>query len=148
MCGQVTDSNTAKRRCVEWQGHVLLDKLLYVALNSSPGHSNSSATKVTTEEAETIEEELKKEYDAIQTAKRDLMGNERGQMGKIMYIEKLKQKLSSNIDQLREMETKTLSLKRRDIKNMVKEYNKKLNWYEDTKTGQRQGKSEETSAAR
>lgn len=69
-------------------------------------------------------------------------------MGKIMYIEKLKQKLSSNIDQLREMETKTLSLKRRDIKNMVKEYNKKLNWYEDTKTGQRQGKSEETSAAR
>ena len=114
-------------------------------IEEETGHRTSLTDNEKTLERESkiIEDKLEKEYKTIESVKEDLARDERAQVDIMVEIMKLKKHLASKVVELRKIETTTLPVKRKALKNMDKQYYDKLKKYEDAKVAVRKQANEQ-----
>lgn len=104
-----------------------------INIDEQEGHLSSQMDQ----EQSLLEDKLEKEYQRIESVKEDLACDERAQMAKMVEIRKLKKDLASKLAELPRVETTTLPMKRKALRNMDQEYYNKLKKHKDLKVAVR-----------
>ena len=89
------------------------------------------------DQVQSLEDELEKEYMRIKSVEEDLASDERAQMARIKEMAELKKCLASKVAEFRRVETTTLPMQRKNVRNMDQEYYNRLKKHEDRKVALR-----------